>query len=139
MSKCTIIRAVAGADLSSDTGLFVGVNGASDDERVVRITAGTSVLTLGVLINAPADDAVAEIAYEGIVTCKAGGAIEPYDYVSVEDTTGRAQAAVTSDAIVGQFLPLLDEADPGSSGSRDAADGDTITIYLFADKQNLSA
>lgn len=129
------VRGVAGADLSSDQYLFVYVDGA-DGERIKRQADGTLITTLGVLLNTPGDDEVATVAVSGPCLVRAGAAIEPYDYVVVEDTTGRATPATTGEAIVGQYIPNLVAA---TATGRDAADGDLICIMLFADKQNLSA
>lgn len=130
-----IKKCIAGADLSGDQYLFVYVDG-SDGERVKRTVDGTVVTTLGVLLNTPADDEIAEVQIAGRCLVRAGAAIEPYDIISVADTTGRAIVSTSGEAKVGQYIPGLIDA---TATGRDAADGDLIEILLFANKTTLAA
>lgn len=133
MSDFTIIKAVAGEALTSAQYLAVYVDG-SDGERVKAADGAADAYSsrvLGILQNAPADDAVAEVCIKGFCLARAGAAIEPYDYIQVENSTGRVIPLADGECI-GQFLPALVDA---TATGRDAADGDLVRVLLFPRKQ----
>lgn len=147
------IEAQAGESLATAQGLAVYVDG-SDEERVKiadSATAGLNETILGICVSTGvADDDWATICIEGFCDAKAGAAIEPFDYVAVEDSTGRvipAPAAVdtsggsadegATDRTIGQYIPLPTINAAGAKVLPDAADGELCRIYLFGPKNHL--
>lgn len=125
----TIIKAVAGESMASAQYHAVYVDGA-DAERV-KIADGAAdaynTRFLGIVQNAPADDEVAEVCTQGFCFAKAGAAIEPYDLLQVENSTGRL-IPLDEGICVGQYIPGLVDA---TATGRDAADTDEVYVYLF--------
>lgn len=126
-----VVSAIAGADLTGSQFLVVYVDGA-DGEKVKVSGAAGNATVLGLLVNAPADDAEALVQVQGFATGKAGAAIEPFDHVT-SDAAGKLKPAATqNDYIIGQYVPL-----PEAGVLPDAAANDEIRVLLFANKRTL--
>lgn len=128
-----IIQAIAGADLSASSNqyLAVGVNGSSDDERVVLEATDTSIVGLGFLADTPGDNEVCKIQYSGIGTAIAGGAIEPYDLLMINASSQVILAAGATKVVWGQALPPLSGT---TATGRDYAAGEKVRMMIFARK-----
>lgn len=126
MSDCTTIGAIAGADLTSSRYLAVKSDG-SDSEKIKIEADDTSVEFLGILQNAPADDGRAKVCISGLCKAKAGGALEPNDYLMVA-TGGVLVKHTTGKIRVGRYVSLAE-----SGATVDAATNDLILVNIFPD------
>lgn len=136
MSDNTIIwDGVAGQDLSASQYKVLYRDGG-DTEKLKIVASATRTDIAGIcLSNALGDDGTVRFAVQGPVRTVAGGAIEPGDKVSA-DASGDVIKAAAGATVIGEYLCL------GSGEVADAADGDEITILLYADKNqrlNMSA
>lgn len=131
MADCVVIQAVAGADLSAKKGLFVYSDGSDTEHVKVSGDAGNGTV-LGILLNAPADDGIAEICIEGFCNAVAGEALEPFDYLT-SNSNGAARVVDTSnDYILARYVPPLENGAP-----RDAASGDIVRVQVLQSKLTL--
>lgn len=71
---------------------------------------GQGVLPLGVLLNAPASGAQAEVRTMGVVKVKANGAFNAGIQVCIADTAGTVAAASSGDFVLGISLEASAEA-----------------------------
>lgn len=125
----TIIDGIAGADLSSSRYLLVQADG-SDTERIKVATAATDTENLGLLQNDPGDEEIAQVCIHGLAKGKAGGAIEPFDFVMF----GTGAKLVTyvgsaTNVCVGRYVPRVIDTN-GTLSYNDAADGDIIDVFV---------
>lgn len=125
----SIYPAIAGADLSAGRHLFVKSDG-TDSERVILATASTDAQTLGVLQNAPADEGLAQVKVSGLTKVRAGGALEPHDFV-MWGTGGKAvkYVAGSGNVCLGRYIPAVIDTN-GSLTYVDSAATDLIDIDL---------
>ena len=125
----TILPFIAGADLSSSQYLLVKSDG-TDSERVIVATAASDNQIVGVLDNAPGDEGIADVVLSGICKVRAGGALEPHDYI-MWGTGGKAvkYVAGSGNICLGRYIPEVADAG-GSKSYRDAAATDLVTIDL---------
>lgn len=122
----------AGADLSS-TGQFLFIYLDSSDSYKAKLLT-TPVYTtapVGVLQNAPADNAIAEFRRSGLATVTAGGAITPWAPVTV-NSASKAVVAGPGDMVLGYYKPHNTAAGVLAS----AASGDLIKIVLTGDQNS---
>ena len=122
---------IAGESLTSDQNLIVFLH---SDQTVKRTTGSdTSVLAVGVLLNAPASGEIAFVQTDGIAKLTAGGAITPHAQLMVSTDTGKVVTNTTNDKVlIGKYEP---ELEGGTLIS--AADGELITCRLYDNKQSL--
>ena len=122
---------IAGESLTAAQNLIVFLH--SDETVKLSTGSDTSVLAVGVLLNAPASGEVAFVQTDGIAKLTAGGGIEPYDQLMVSGATGKVVINATNDKVlIGRYEPELE----GGAFS-DAADGNLITCRLYDNKQSL--
>lgn len=117
----------AGADLTASTGLFCYQDG-TDAEKWKVLTDPTYNGSVGVLVDAPADDARGRWAVLGYARVKTGGALEPGDFVA-SNSSGQAVLAAGSAVIRGIYHP--EKVGSAASTMRDAASGDIVRILLL--------
>jgi hypothetical protein len=135
MSLSTDALGIADADLvtSGGRGHLVQFDGSSN-ERLDLVTTSRSTTIAGALTNNDADTAAdkAKFVYSGWVDGIAGTALEPGDLVQAEtDSEFGLYVAGKGHTVVGQYLP---ELRAGGTNLPDAAAGDKVRIYLFANK-----
>ena len=132
----TIVTAISGFDATGSQRLAVASTAGTDDERVLLQDTPTSVQTLGILVNAPEDNAIAHVCVQGVCEAIAGGVIRPFEKVAVH-TNGRVLgwgAASSTHAIIGYYLPAISGT---TATGYDTVDGDIINVYLFDAKTTL--
>lgn len=83
---------------------------ASAGRPKVGAPSGQGVLPMGVLMNAPAIGATAEVRTAGIIGIKAGGAFNAGILLTIKTTDGTVEAAATGDYVVGMALEAAAEA-----------------------------
>jgi hypothetical protein len=135
MSLSTDVLGISDADLvtSGGRGHLVQVDGSSS-ERLDLVTTSRSATVIGALTNNDADTAAdkARFVYAGWVDGIAGTAIEPFDLLQAEtDSEFGKYVPGKGHTVVGQYLP---ELRAGGTNLPDAAAGDKIRVYLFANK-----
>jgi hypothetical protein len=135
MSKPTEVMGVADADLvtSGGRGHLVQVDGSSN-ERLDLVTTSRSPTIIGALTNNNADTAAdkAQFVFQGWIDGIAGTALEPFDLVQSEtDSEFGLYVAGKGHVVVGMYLP---EMRAGGTNLPDAAAGDKVRIFLFANK-----
>lgn len=123
-----IVGGYAGAALTSSQYLWVYPDG-TDSEKFKVLTDDTYYSNgVGVLQNAPADDGAASVSVGGLCTAKAGGTIEPFDWVT-NDSAGKTVAWTAGTIKRGIYLPEK----PGSAAAtkQDAASNQEIRILVL--------
>ena len=91
----------ANEDLSSSQNCVVSPVAAASGKMKVGLPSGQGVLYAGVLLNAPAADAQAEVRLLGEVKVKANAAFNCGVEVCVAASTGKIAAAAADDYVVG--------------------------------------
>tara|TARA_Y100000593_G_scaffold41303_1_gene79292 strand:+ start:5804 stop:6211 length:408 start_codon:yes stop_codon:yes gene_type:complete len=125
-SSAVIVSAIAGAGLEGLTNVFVAIDGATGKVSLATTPGATDIY--GVLLQGAAEDEVVNVHVRGpIAGVKAGGAIQPGDYVTV-GAGGAAFAASTGNTVVGQYVPSY-EVD----GFPTVATGDELFDLNIAD------
>jgi hypothetical protein len=135
MSLSTDIQGIADADLvtSGGTGHIVQVDGSSN-ERLDLATTSRSATLLGAMTNNVPDAAADKVAlvYQGWVRGKAGTALEPFDLLQCEtDSEFGKYVPGKGHVVIGQYIPVMAA---GATNLPDAAAGDSIRVFLFANK-----
>jgi hypothetical protein len=122
---------IAGESLTGDQNLIVFLH---SDQTVKRTTGSdTSVLAVGVLLNAPASGEIAFVQTDGIAKLTAGGSITPHAQLMVSTDTGKVVTNTTNDKVlIGKYEPELEGGTLISAG-----DGDLITCRLYDNKQSV--
>jgi hypothetical protein len=131
-----LYRTTAGADLSS-TGQYLFIYLDPSDSYKAKLLTSPVYTTnpVGVLQNAPADDAEAKYRRgAGLATVYAGGAITPWAPVTC-NSASKAVVAGPGDMVLGYYKPKNTAAGVLSS----AASGDKIEIVQVAGKTDTIA
>lgn len=133
--NCTIVKAIAGEDMSALTHNVVVYQTATGTVMISDAPSSTGSADsecLGVLVNRPASGEVAEVAIAGLVEVKIGSvaSIQEFDelcvYEAGADGSVHPEAgAASGDYIVGTYIPDLN-----GGAYRTPVAGETITIAL---------
>ncbi|WP_050886987.1 capsid cement protein [Bradyrhizobium sp. ORS 285] len=106
---------MAGADLSASQNLIVK---AQSDGTLVLAAAATDAI-VGVLKNYPVSGHQAVYQFTGVTKVKAGGTINPGDFVTSNGSGAAVSTTTNGDTVIGRYV-----------GTAAAASGDLIEVQM---------
>lgn len=128
MSNQIVHIGIAGADLSAAKGLAVYADG-SDSERIKLCVDDELSTVVGILLNAPDDEELAEVCVFGICEAVAGADVEPYDRLMVNGSGELIAHTGASAVSFARYLaPVVDNG--GTKSQPDGADGRLIKVFV---------
>ena len=129
MANQIVVSGVAGADLTAAQGLAVYADG-SDSEKIKICTDDELTTVLGILLNAPADDELAEICVFGECEAVAGAAVEPFDHLMVDGSGKLIAHTGASNVAFARYIPGVKASPTGALSQPDGADTRTIKVFV---------
>lgn len=128
MSSQILVPVIAGADLRGKEGYAVYIDGA-DTERAKLCVDDELTTVLGILVNGPNDEGVAYVCVQGLCDAVAGGDVEPFDHLMVDDE-GKliAHTGASAVAFARYIAPVKDNS--GTKSYPDSADTRTMQVLV---------
>lgn len=129
MANQIVVAGVAGADLTAAQGLAVYVDGA-DSEKIKLCTDDELTTVLGILLNAPGDDELAEVCVFGECEAIAGAAVEPFDHLMVDGNGKLIAHTGTSAVTFARYIPGVKASPTGALSQPDGANTRKIQVFV---------